>query len=103
MKLPIIVSAVFICVSILQSTFFGHFPVFGLTLNLSLVFLVLLAFTEEKDSLASMFAALAGGITLDLYSSGVFGVWTILFVCLVVIVKSPVFTYVRISQFRRSR
>lgn len=87
----------FSVLALLQVSFLPHFLLWGWTLNLVLIFLVILAsFASFK---AGIEAALAGGFFLDIYSSLPFGFWLILSLMLFFLVRYIFRNYVRIPQY----
>lgn len=84
---------------LIQSSFFIHFPIFGVTPNLVLLgVLGISVFVSEKSPL-DIIAAIAGGTILDIFSSSFFGYWIGILLVLVLIMRFFIRKYVRFSPF----
>ena len=92
-----LVALSFFILAMLQVSFLPHFPLWGWTPNLVLIFLVIPAFFASTKT--GIVAALAGGFFLDIYSSLPFGLWIILSFMLFFAVRYILKNYVRLPQY----
>jgi len=65
--------AIFYLLALLQTSFFIHFRMWGFTPNIILVLVVIINVFEKPKEKAGIFAGLAGGLFLDVFSSGIIG------------------------------
>ncbi|GEM_PF-5587876 len=70
---------------LLQITLLPHFTAFNLIPNIALVILVIWAFLRPPEE--CIVWAITAGITLDLFSSGTFGIYTLLFVLITFLIS----------------
>lgn len=99
MKSSVGIILLFVALSLLQVSFLPHFPLWGVVFNGTGILLVLWAFGESPTSFLSIFGAIAGGATLDVFSATFFGFWILLFFFGVLFVKYIVRNYVRLPLF----
>lgn len=91
---------ILLCVAFLaQSSFFAHFPIYGVTPNLVLLLVLGIALFSDERHPTDVVAALVGGIILDIFSSSFFGIWIGVLLALVLGIRFFVRKYVRLSTF----
>ncbi|MFW6283318.1 MAG: rod shape-determining protein MreD [Minisyncoccales bacterium] len=66
-----------ILVTILQTTFFFSFDIFGIKFNLVILYIIFLNLFEKENKETGLWIGGIGGFLLDLYSSYYFGFFTI--------------------------
>ena len=81
--------------SLLQTTFLVHTAFFGYVPNLVVALILIVAFLEDTKEQRSFWYAIAGGLFLDMFSATFFGLWTVLLLLSVFLVKFVVKSYVR--------
>ncbi|MDP4007470.1 MAG: rod shape-determining protein MreD [bacterium] len=96
MKKGIFIIIFFSLLSMLQVSFFPHFPLAGLVPNLVLISLVVISSFASQTT--GVEAAMTGGFFLDLYSSLPFGFWIILSLLIFFVSRHILQSYVRIPQ-----
>lgn len=74
----------FLCVllfflSVFQASFLPHLRIAGFSLNIVLLFVCLLSVAGQESLKTSILAAIVGGIFVDMFSSGFFGQWVLIF------------------------
>ena len=68
-------SLLFTLIAFLQTSFFAHFPIFGIIPNFLLVSFFLFLVLYRSDSFQWFFPALLSGLVLDMYSDSFIGFW----------------------------
>ena len=91
----------FYFLTLLQSSFFPHFP-FGHWLNLVLIAVVLINLFTPHHSWWGVISAFFGGFFLDIFSEKFFGFWVLLLLAASILIKFILKKYVRFPVFRRS-
>ena len=81
--------------ALLQASFFVHMFPSGMVPNFVAVAVVGLSIFEHSKSNVGMFAALFGGLFLDMFSSRPFGFWVILLLAISFALKTMLEYYVR--------
>lgn len=90
--------------SVLQTSFFVHFRIWGVIPNLVILLIALCGLLEKTENIFSrgVFLAFVGGFFLDLYSPHFFGFYILISVFMVVAIKIILKKYVRIPFTQRA-
>lgn len=75
MKRILFTSLLFILIAFLQTSFFAHFPIFGMIPNLLLISFFLFLVLYRSDFFQWFFPAVVSGLVLDMYSDNFIGFW----------------------------
>lgn len=82
-----LIIAAFLFFFILQNSFFSHFIILGVTPNLILISLCILAFFENPHSYKYLAFAIFAGFLLDIFSSAVFGYYIVASLIVYLLIK----------------
>lgn len=85
-----------------QTSFLSHFPVWGYTPNLILIVVLLWNILESEKDYTGLFAALASGFFLDIFSSHFIGLNVLILMSLALAIKFLIKKHVKISIFQRT-
>ncbi len=96
LKALVLLVAIFFILTLTQTSFLVHFPVFGIVLNVSLLLLVLFNVFESPHKNVGLYAALISGFFLDIFSTRPFGFWILIFFLVALFVKLIFRKYVRV-------
>ncbi len=94
-KIIICTAAAYILV-ILQTSLTASFLIFGYSLNLALIFVILLNLFERQKNTAGIIVALLAGLFLDIYSSWPIGFYLLTLGLSAIFIKFIIRRYVRI-------
>jgi len=84
---PLIFALFFYILALIQTSFLVHLDIFGVTLNLILISVVLVNFYEKPWKNSGLLVAAIGGFYLDLFSNFQFGVSIFILVVLAFLIK----------------
>jgi len=87
---------------LLQTSFLVHFSIFGLTLNLILISVIIWNILEKSGTLFGLLNAAMGGFFLDLFSNRMFGFHILILVVLAIFIKFVFKKYVRIPIIKKN-
>lgn len=87
---------------LLQTSFFVHFNISGIILNLVLISVILWNLFEKSKSSFGLFNALIGGFFLDVFSNRIIGFYILILMGLAIFIKLFIKKYVRIPFFART-
>jgi len=87
---------------LLQASFLVHFSIFGLTLNLILISVIIWNIIEKPGTSFGLLNAVIGGFYLDLFSTRMFGLHIITLLVLAVFIKFVLKKYVRIPIIKKN-
>lgn len=90
----------FYFLTLLQSSFFPHFP-FGSWWNLVLVSVIIINLLEHPREKTGFLSAFFGGLLLDIFSEHFIGFWVLILLTLTIFIKFIFKKYVRCPTFRR--
>lgn len=82
--------------ALLQMSFLVYFSPAGFVPNLVIFTVVFLSIGEKGESYASIAAALFGGFLMDVFSTGIIGVWSLALALIALLIKKALEDYVRI-------
>lgn len=85
-----------------QTSFLAHFNIFGFTINLVFIAVIILNLFENPKKVQGVFYSFLGGFFLDIYSSGLFGFHIIILLAIAILIKFILSHYVRIPSFKRA-
>ncbi|MDD2731732.1 MAG: hypothetical protein PHI53_00890 [Candidatus Pacebacteria bacterium] len=93
----------FYLLALLETTFLVFFNIFGVTLNLILIIVMLWNIFESSKSFFGLYLAFIGGFFLDVFSSSSFFSYNILlFLIISFVIKMVIKDYVRIPFAQES-
>lgn len=75
MRRILFTSLLFTLIAFLQTSFFPHFPAFGIIPSFFLLLFFFFLVLGRSDSVSWLFPALFGGFVLDMYSDSFIGFW----------------------------
>jgi len=91
--------------TLFQTSFFAHFRLFGVTLNLVLILIIVFNILEKSEEKLGILSAFLGGFFLDIFSIGsqnlFFGFYTLLSLILALFIKLILKRYVRIPVAKK--
>ncbi len=97
-----LISLILYCIFILlQTSFLVHFTIFGLVLNLILISVIIWNILESSKSLSGLSNAAIGGFFLDVFSSQIFGFYTLILLTIAVFIKFFLKKYVKIPFIKK--
>ncbi len=82
-----ILAIFFYAFSLFQSSFLIYFSILGAVPNFILIFVIILSFFENRRENIGIIAAILAGLSLDIFSSLVFGVNTVALILTVLFIK----------------
>ncbi len=93
----------FYILTLIQVSFLTHFSLFGITLNLILIAIILINFFEKPEKKLGIISSFFGGFYLDIFSlnSEFFGFYTLISVALALFIKFFLKKHVRIPIIKR--
>lgn len=91
----------FYFLGIVQISFLPFFKFFALQWNFSVIIALLVCVLEESQKLLGIFCAFWAGLFLDLFSgSAFFGLFTVSFLFMAVIIKLVLYKYVKLPPWQ---
>ena len=87
MRKILVFSLVFFFLSLMQTSFFFHFNLYGIVPNTILVLVVLVNFLEKKEKNSGLAIAAIGGFFLDLFSFLPLGISVVLLFIIALLIK----------------
>ncbi|PIP23631.1 MAG: rod shape-determining protein MreD [Candidatus Nealsonbacteria bacterium CG_4_10_14_0_2_um_filter_38_17] len=96
-KKALILILVFYVFALIQSSFLVFFTFKGIALNLILISVILINIIESSKGNFGIFAAVAGGFFLDIFSGKYFGINTIILLSASIFIKKILKRYFQIS------
>ena len=97
MKKFLILFFVLLLLILLETGFLVHFKVFNYIPNLVLLFVIGFNLFEEKEGRIGIVLAILGGLFLDIFSNGFFGLMTAILILSSIIIKVAFKDILRIS------
>ena len=91
---------IFYFLALLQTSFTVFLSFYGFTLNLILILLIIINIFESSESKIGLLSAFTGGFLLDIWSSQVFGFWTLVCLLTVIFIKF-IKQYVKIPEIKK--
>lgn len=85
----------FYTLALIQTSFLVHFQIFGITLNLILIFVILLTLFEDPKKYFSIWGAIIGGFFWDIFSTSFIGFHILILAGIVIFIKVIFKKYVR--------
>ena len=98
----LIVIILFYLLTLLQTSFFVHFTVWGLVPNLVLLAVILWNLFEDSKSPLGVFSALIGGFYLDVFSNRFFGFNVLVLLIIALVIKLVIKRHVRIPFIEKT-
>jgi len=84
--------------TLLQTSFFHHFPL-GYLSNLVLIVVILINLFEIQKEKSGLFSAFFGGFFLDIFSENFIGFWVLILLAISIFIKFISKRYVQFSHF----
>lgn len=85
---------------LLQTSFLVQFNVFGIVPNFILISVILINLLERPKSYLGIFAGFAGGLLLDIFSSGIIGFHLLILLAISIFIKMILRKYVWTPTFQ---
>jgi rod shape-determining protein MreD len=92
----ILISVLFLLI-LLETGFLIHFGIFKYIPNLVLIFVIGYNLFEEKERRTGIALAILGGLSLDIFSCGFFGLMTAILVASSIVIKVFLKDFLRLS------
>jgi rod shape-determining protein MreD len=93
---------VFYFLVLIQTSFWVHFNILGIVPNLVLISVILWNLFEKSKNYFGLYAALIGGLFLDIFSNRFIGFYILISLALAVFLKLVFKRYVRIPFIEKS-
>ncbi len=89
--------------SVFQASFLPHFMIAGFSLNIVLLLVCALSVAGQENLKTGIQASVAGGIFIDMFSSGFFGQWVLMFLSVALFSHFFLRRYARIPILQAKR
>lgn len=90
----------FYILALLESSFFVHFQIFGITMSFIPILVILINLFEKTKNYLGLGSALVGGFFLDIFSENFFGFWILILLVFSVFIKFVLKKHVHLPIFK---
>ena len=93
---------IFYTLTLLQTSFFVHFPILGIIPNYILILVIFWNFFEKPNSSFGLYNAALGGLFIDIFSSRPIGFYILILLSLAILIKLIFKRYVQLPFIERT-
>lgn len=98
----LIIIIFFYFLTLFQTSFLAHFNIWGLTINIVLISIIVFNIFEKSENYFGLLAAGMGGLFLDIFSSRLIGLNILILLGVAIFIKLILKSYVRIPIIERT-